>query len=172
MTIRTNAELQALFADNTVGAISPQDLRDFLDSVMGVYGSISIGDGSTAQALATATPEKMTEFLANGVANGMTPAYASNQITIVHDGVYHVSFNLSFEGTTGETFQFALRKDGVEVSPHMSFHRKTSAADVGSGGFADNLTLVAGEVLTVWVETDQAGSPVWVEAQLSAHRIG
>lgn len=34
-TVRSLAALQALFADNTNGDISPQDLRDFLVSVMG-----------------------------------------------------------------------------------------------------------------------------------------
>jgi hypothetical protein len=172
MTIRTNAQLQALLADNTAGDISPQDIRDFLDSVMGVYGSIGIGDGVAGQTLATDTPEKMTEWTHNGVANGMTPAFAADEITILHDGVYHVTFNVSFQGTTGETFQFVLRKDNVEVVPHISMHRKTSSADVGSGGIADNLTLVAGDVLSIWVESDAAGTPVWVESQLSAHRIG
>jgi hypothetical protein len=172
MTIRTHTALTALFADNITGDISPTDLRDFLDSIMGVYGSIGLGDGSTGQALASGVNEQMTEFLHDGVANGVTPAFGSNQITIDNAGVYAVSFNCSFEGVTGVIFQFELYKNGSAVVPHISAHRKTGNADVGSCGFTDNLTLAAADILTVWVEADGNGTPVWVESQFAVHRIG
>lgn len=49
-TPRTEAYLQSLFADNTTGAISPQDLRDFLVSVdmpFNVRNYGAVGDGVT-----------------------------------------------------------------------------------------------------------------------------
>ncbi len=52
-TVRTEAELLSLFADNSTGAISPQDLRDFVVSIgaliseKGVTGDVAItGDVS------------------------------------------------------------------------------------------------------------------------------
>lgn len=44
-TIRTKSALAGLFPDNVIGDISPQDLRDFLVSVM---GSMTITTVSTA----------------------------------------------------------------------------------------------------------------------------
>jgi hypothetical protein len=172
MTIRTHAALTSLFADNITGDISPQDLRDFLDSIMGVYGSINITGGSTGQALGSATPELMTEWTHDGVSNGSTPAFATDNITIDNAGVYEVNFACSFEGLTGSIFQFYLRKNGSLTSPAIGVHRKTGNTDVGACGFTGQLTLAAADILTVWVESSGVGSPVWIESNLAVKRIG
>ena len=172
MTIRTNAALQTLFADNTTGAISPQDLRDFLDSVMGVYGSILLTSGSTGQTVANGVPEKMTEWSSNGVNVGCTPAFGSNQITIDNAGVYEIAFQMSFDGVTGDTFQFTLYNNGSPVSPVLGCRRKTGTADVGSCSFIGQLTLAATDTLSIWVESDANGTPVWRDAQMTVKRIG
>jgi hypothetical protein len=172
MTIRTNAELQVLFADNITGDITPQDLRDFLDSIMGVYGGILLTDGATGQTLATDVPEVLTEWTSNGVSNGLTPGYVQNQIVIDTDGDYEVFFGVSFDGTTGETFGFHLYKNGSPLSTTLGCHRKTSSADVGSCSFSGHVTLVDGDILTVWIESDAAGTPVVREAQFLAKRLG
>jgi hypothetical protein len=172
MTIRTNAALQTLFADNTAGAISPQDLRDFLDSIMGVYGSIVLASGVTGQTLATDTPEQLTEWTADGLSNGMTPAFGSDQITIDNSGDYEVAFQASFDGTTGETFLFTLYKNGSPLSPILGCRRKTGTADVGSCSFIGQVALVATDILSIWIESDAAGTPVVRDAQLTVKRLG
>ena len=55
-TARTVSALQTLFADNTNGDISPQDLRDFLVSVMGRTKHVWVGAG--AFILTTGTPSR------------------------------------------------------------------------------------------------------------------
>jgi len=42
-TARTKAEILALMADNTVGAISPQDIRDMIVSMSAANGRVSMG---------------------------------------------------------------------------------------------------------------------------------
>ena len=170
MTIRTNAELQTLFADNITGAISPQDLRDFLDSIMGVYGSMVIQGGSTSQTFASGVPEVMTEWTADGLANGMTPAYASDKMTVVHTGIYKIDFFCSFAGNNPIVNQFELRVDNVATG--MQFDRKTTSSDVGSGAFSGIISLTAGEELTIWFTGDGASNFTAQEAALTAHRIG
>jgi hypothetical protein len=172
MTIKTHTELTALFANNITGDISPADLRDFLDSVLGVYGSINITGGSTGQVLASGVPELMTEWTHDGVANGVTPAFGTDNITVDNAGVYEVSFACSFEGVTGAIFQFYLRKNGSLASPSIGVHRKTGNTDVGACGFTGHLTLAAADILTIWVESDGNGTPVWIESNCAVKRIG
>lgn len=171
MTIRTKAELDALFADNTSGNISPQDLRDFLDTTMGGYGSISCHEGSTAQVLAAGVAEQLTEFTANGISNGTTPDYTGNDITIDYTGIYDIQFNVSFEGISTAVQDFLLYVDGAHpaLAPHSK--RKTANNDVGFCAFTGQLSLTAGEVLSIWIDSDTSGSIVLVESHFLVRRI-
>ncbi len=53
-TVRTIADLKALLANNTTGAISPQDLRDFLETFRQDHGEISM-DTPTATSVSVAS---------------------------------------------------------------------------------------------------------------------
>jgi hypothetical protein len=171
MTIRDKAELDALFADNSTGDISPQDLRDLVDSLMGVYGGLRMANNSTGQTVATNTPEVLTEWTSNAVSNGLTPDYTNDNVTIDYDGVYKLHFYVSFEGVTGDTFRFYIYKNGSITSPPIQCRRKTSSADVGSTSLGATMSLVDGDVLTVWVESDANGTPVFKDAALLLNRI-
>ena len=168
MTIRTYAELTTLFADNVTGAISPADLRDFLDSQR-VYGSIVIQGGSTAQTFVSTTPELLTEWTADGISNGVTPAFATDKITIDHTGIYSVNFFCSFAGANPVVNSFELRID--DVATGLQFDRKTTSTDIGSGSFSGIISLTAAEVLTVWGTLTGGTSITVQEAALVVHRI-
>ena len=170
MTKRTKAALDILFADNSAGAISPEDLRDFLDSIMGVYGSIVIEAGSTGQTIASGVAEQLTEWTADGISNGVTPAFATDQITINHDGDYEIFFQISFQGINGVVFKYTLYKNGSALPP--SCQRKTANTDVGSESFLCQIALVATDVLSIWVEGDGSGTFTAVETQFAVRRIG
>lgn len=169
-TKRTLPELQALLADNTAGDISPQDLRDMLVSIMGVYGSIVITAGVTGQTIASGVAEQMTEWTTDGISSGCTPAFASDQITIDNSGDYEIGFQCGFQGITNCTFEFTLYKNGVTAA--VGTQRKTSNADVGSCSFVCQITLAATDVLSIWVEGDQNGTFIVAESQLAVKRIG
>ena len=170
-TRRTRAEILALFADNSIGSISAQDLRDFVVTIMGGYASIKTVDGTTAQTGITATPVKLTTFAVNGTANGLTPDHTNDQITIDVDGVYFVECDVSFSGSSNSTFELHLRVDAVEKDE--GFHRKIgSGGDTGSAGFHGIVSLVAGEVLTTYIESTDGGTSVTPsDAVFSAHQI-
>jgi hypothetical protein len=169
MTIKTKAQLDTLFADNSTGAISEADLRDFVDSIMGVYGSIVFEANAVTQTVASGVPEQLTEWTGDGISNGTTPAYASDQITIDHTGIYQVSFQASFQGLATKIQEFELRVDGAVTG--VKCHRYTSAADVGSCSFTCQISLTAAAVLSIWVEVDGAGAITVEEAQFTVHRI-
>ena len=168
MAIKTYAELTTAFADNTTGLITPEDLRDFLDSQR-VYGSIVIQGGSTAQTFTSGVPEVMTEWTADGISNGVTPAFATDKITIDNTGIYAVNFFCSFAGNNPIINEFELRVD--DVATGIQFNRKTTSSDVGSGSFNGIISLTAAEVLTVWFTGNGASNFTANEAALVVHRI-
>lgn len=172
-TIRTKAELLALLADNTTGDITPQDIRDMLVSLMGVYGGIKIVDGITAQSGITPTPETLTGWEVNSPSNGVSPDYSTGQITVDHDGVYLVTAQVSFSGTLNTTFTVHVRIDGVEQDEGL--HRKMgTGGDVGSASLMAIISLSEGNVLTLYVQSDAGGgaSMTPVDAQFMITRIG
>lgn len=169
-TPRTRAALQALFPDNTGGDISPQDQRDFLVSALGGYGGLYVQGGVTAQATTTSFA-KLTAFAADMVADDTTPAHATDDITILTDGVYEVTFNLSFSGTGTAIFEAAVGVDGVEQVVIEAIRKMGATGDVGSMGAGGLLSLTAAEVVTVLIKSDGTDSLTVQDAQLRVKRV-
>jgi hypothetical protein len=174
---RTTAALQALFADNHAGAISAQDLRDFLVTALGGYAMIYVADGSTAQTV-TDTAAKLTAFAANGPSLGATPAHASDQITIGTTGVYWVEFSADVvsDAEVAAEHTFALYANGAAAGG-----LKSDCPAVDSTrhvGFAGPVSLSAGDIITVYVGYRAGlGGPASVDvttaqARLAVKRIG
>jgi hypothetical protein len=170
-TQRTLTALQTLLADNTVGAISPQDLRDLLVSALGGYTNISLQDGATPQTIGT-TPAVLSGFTTDGAASGCTPLHSSNVITVLVAGDYEVRFAASFSGTASRTPQFRLRKGGVEVSGVGGRVKLNASGDVTSLAFSGQLTCAANDQLTVYAEADvDSTSLTLVDANFSVKRL-
>ena len=170
-TIRTKTALLSLLADNTAGDISTQDVRDMLVSVFGVYGSIYLKDGSTAQTSIGTTPAKMTGFAADGVSAGTTPDHTNDQITVGTDGVYAIFFQNSFSGTVSADFTFFIRIGGAE-SIYGVRRKLGTGGDVGSVSMLGLLSLSASDVITVYVEAVSDGREMTpIQAQLLVIKI-
>lgn len=171
-TIRTLTALLNLLADNTTGDISPQDIRDMLVTVHGVYGGIYVADGATPQTGIDTTPTKITGWTNNTASAGTTPDQANNQIAVGTDGVYLIWASVGFSGSNNTTFEGHLRINDVES--YAGFHRKLSASgDVGSASFVSLLILSADDVLSIYVESDAGGgaSMTPVDTQFIVFRV-
>lgn len=171
-TAKSVSALQALLADNEAGDISPQDVRDFLVSALGVYGSISCFEAVTQQ-VNPDTGAKLTCFTANGNSNGTTPDHTNDQITIGIAGNYDIAFQASFSGTISSEMRFRLRIDDVEQS-YGCTRKLGTGGDIGSASFfAPGVTLALNEVVTVYVEADGATDDLTVaDAQFTVHMVG
>ena len=123
------------------------------------YGGIYSIDSSIAIATIGTTAKKYAAFDTDMPANGVTPAHASDNITISTAGDYYVVFQTTFKTTTsGDAgiYQFKLRIDDVEDG--YGCHREMSGSnDTGSCSFIGVVTLAANEVITIYVESDEAG---------------
>ena len=173
-TVRTLAQLQALLADNETGNISPQDLRDFLVSALGVYGGISIDEGVDIQTPGT-SPEKIDQFTANLPAVGLTPDHAQDRITVDagSDGMYLIAAQVSFSGTNNAGFHVYIYKNGATTGP-FAFHRKLGAGgDIGSASILGLVSLVEADFIELWVAAE-TGTPNFTveDSQLVMVRIG
>jgi len=172
-TVRTRTAVLALLADNSTRAISPQDLRDAIVSVAGVYGMISTQDGSTAQDNVADTFEKLTNWTHDGLAVGLTPAFGSGSITVDTgaDGIYLAAFQVSFSGAAVAIYSFHLHKNTSDTL--LGAHRKTGTVDVGSASGFGLLSLAAGDEVSVYVQTDNGGgvSLTVADAQLALLRV-
>ena len=155
-TDRAKSVLITLLADNTSGDISPQDVRDWLESASS-YAAIYVHDGATAQTLTTGgTAEKMSGFATDGPENNVDAQAASDQIVLpAYAATYEVSFSIAFNGDGGgggRTYQFHLN-DGAEVA-QCAVTRATSSTDTGSSAFMCLYTASGSETLSVYAECD------------------
>jgi hypothetical protein len=120
-----------------------------------MYGSIRTKDASTAQEDITTTPELLTGFTANGEYSGITPAYGSSTLTVGYGAEYGVGFRIDATGTASQTFKFNVRVNAVEsvIQCQLPFN---ATPDPEHTMMFDYLDLDADDVLTVYVESDDA----------------
>jgi hypothetical protein len=158
-TPRTRTDLLTILADNITGDISPQDIRDMLVSIFGVWSAIYVAEGSTPQSGITTTPVKLTGFTTNiAGSGGMTPDHTDDSIEIELDGDYLVISAIAFSGSINQGFEIHVAVDGVETP--FGTHRKLGpSGDEGSAIILAPLTgLVAAEKITLQANTTPSGT--------------
>lgn len=122
------------------------------------YGGIRVANGVTAQTGITTTPVLLTAFTTNAPASALiTPDQANDNITVNHTGTYFITFGTAFSGTGNSVVQMHVRVDAAETD--IGFIRKLGAGgDSGAAHCSGILALTTGAVVTIYVETDNAGA--------------
>lgn len=174
-TARSRTDILTLFADNAIGAISEQDLRDYVVSTLGEFAEMRIIGGSTSQVV-SATPTKMTGWAEDGLNVGPTPAFGSNEITINTAGVYRVDVDVDFSGTNSKTYLVAVYNDvgaGYVDAGLARLNRKLgTGGDVGSGRMHGHISLDPTDKVCAFVwSTDGGTAFVPHEATISIKRV-
>lgn len=151
-TIRSRSDILTLFADNTSGSITPQDLRDSVVSEA-VHGVMYISNNTaTTQSLTASTPV-VINWLSESVYNGVTlDATTNDRITVSTAGKYLIACQVSMTSSSAATFEYHARVNGAASWP--GFHRKVPINDVGSGMFLGVLDLSANDYVDIEVESD------------------
>lgn len=148
-TIRTLAALNALFADNTSGVISPQDIRDLVVSML---PHAEIGSGAKAS-ITLGTGYQAMDFTVAGVsAYGLTVSTADKRIEAIPcDGKYRINLEVAFRGAQNQTYDFTVFRnpDGApEQLTRLNIQaRPTAAADIRSLVVSAYVSLSAGDKL-------------------------
>jgi hypothetical protein len=174
-TERTLAALQAMFADNTAGNISPQDIRDMLVSVLGGYGEISDAGSTSISGTIGTSPSKLEVFDTDGPADGsnVTPNQANDRIDVAVAGVYEVHCTMESSSATDlEVFTFEVFDDGVATGIRHSI--ASSGGDLKeSVQLHGLLDIGASSQIDVRVNTISAGRSLTVSSpRLWLKRVG
>jgi len=158
-TKRTKAQLMTLYADNVSGAISPQDLRDLVESAYPDFIAISFADSSEVISLTQSTwarieNEDSTLFLSRK-ANGLS--LAGDSIVVAATGTYLLMATISFEADTADVYEIAFGVNSI-VDTTFKGGRKTINADVGSVPLLAVIDLTAGEGVSLWIQNTANGN--------------
>lgn len=180
-TERLTTDIQTLLADNSDGAISPQDMRDTVASALGGYCGMVLtiaGAGAVLSSVAQ-TPVKITEYNAKPAQSvdvntaGTTGDIAAGTLTIGADGYYFISFFSSFSlSQNNKTVHFQPFIDDVvglvEVDRFVG-----TGTDVGVVAMNAVVSYTAGQVVDVRVFIDSGTANVTFEALgFSIFRVG
>ena len=177
MTIKSKSaldtQLTTNLANNSTGSITPALLRqvvqDLQDTVLGVYGAISVAGGSAAQGLTTSYA-KLTGFAANGLSSGMTPDHTNDQITVLTAGDVEVEINLQGSGSGAGTFTFAPGLNGTESSVYQGAHTCTGT-ETWSVKVLALITCAANDIITVRGKASASLNFTPANAQLVVRRV-
>lgn len=125
------------------------------------YGGICSKDSSIAISTIGTTPQELAGFDAAMPSNNTTPAHATDDITIISGGDYYVSFSLTLAtAAVGDAgiYQFHLRVNGAESTNYATRIEMSGSNDTANVGFSGATTLIAADVLTIWVESDEGAN--------------
>lgn len=162
-TVRTLAALQALLADNTTQNISPQDVRDMLVSILGVYGGLKTTAGSTPLAPGP-TPVILAPWSGTLVNDDITVNGTTGVITLTTAGDYMVLWNVSltFTTLTDATVRVELFQEGSGTGNIMDQNMVINTL-WGIGG-STIITAAAADEIDLRVSVPAAGTNTDVAA--------
>lgn len=158
-TARSLSALQALLPDNTSQDISPQDIRDFLVSVLDLQAGLQ----DTGSRTVTSTDAGATNFgvahltgIAALAANtsGFSVTTSSGVVTAPVTGVYQITWQMQFSGIDTGEFTFSMYLDGSPISG-WSWSYDLAAASVKRWiNFTAPLDITANSDIQVYHEAD------------------
>lgn len=143
------------------------------------YGEIFVKNSAVVISTSSGALLKVTAFDTNGVSLNMTPDHTNNHIEVNVNGTYMVMCSIAVENTVGNahTVEVSMFKDNGSVEfPNIHAHRSLAAVanEKGSISISGIVTLIAGEVVDMWVisNTGTSRDIIISDITLSLRRIG
>lgn len=170
-TIRSLSDLNNLFADNTQGVISPQDIRDLMVSLM-VHGEI--GSGAKTAITINGTFAVLDFTLAGVVGRGITADTVNKRLSGVPVVLKpQIDFELDFNGATNTTYEAAVFVNGVQNLRLTAQDRIVSAAQIGHIRMSSSIQVQAGDFIDARIRS-LSGTPTFtlLRGVLRLRRIG
>lgn len=172
-TQRDTASILALYADNTSGLISPQDLRDGIVSILGAYGGLR-ADGSAAQMTGlNSTPTKVTSFTHTLASDGtvVVASAANDNVTPSITATYEIHGELSFIGSASVIYTLEIYIGGVASGIRAQVAQLGTGAEVAAS-FSGVASIAAAQAVEMRVSCSTASSVLTARAgQLWLKRV-
>ena len=159
MTIRSKAELTTLFADNSNGDISAQDLRDFLDSVNGSFGGMYVSSAAATTSMPLSSPVKAAGTTTATSLQNFT--HADNRLTYTGptDIHAHIACSASFTSNKNDSIVGVyIAKNGIAL-PAPGLRTIANGADIGSTAVHGDSVLSTNDYIEVFVSINAVSSP-------------
>jgi hypothetical protein len=132
-TIRSLSELNALFADNGQGNITPQDIRDLMVSMM-VHGEI--GSGPKASITLVNGWNALDLDVAGAVGRGLTIDTTNKVISAVPVIMKAwIDCEVWFKGTNGQNYDFAVWRNPSGTPDRLTRLDRTVRVSSATGTF-------------------------------------
>ncbi len=165
-TVRSIAELQALFADNVAGDISPQDLRDFLLSSAPAHGTISI---LSAAPTTIATPGTYVKMAGTTVLSADATGFdMSEDGRLRFIGVsprhLHIAVTVAMSSSgPNNIIGLKVAKNGVLLDNSITRRFLATGNDVGSTALHADIPAAANDYLEIFVTNETNTDTVTIE---------
>ena len=164
-TKRSLAEILTLFADNTSGAISAQDLRDMVVTIEPDHGEIHVTSAS-----ATTVSDTTSYFDAAGTysldSGDDWDMNTNGQLRYTGTPDRYAEITVSFSITAAsnnQTLHFRIAKNGTSIAASDTQRKVGTGADVGSGGCHGSTTVSTNDYITLEVRNETSASDVTFE---------
>lgn len=167
-TQRSAAELAALLADNTSGAITPQMLRDFLESAHPSHGGLHFTDPGVPTTIAqqsTFVPVANTGDVLNIPHRFDQPVTGRLRYTgrvATHSRIMFTG-SISSPAANNQICRLAIALNGVPQTPSITRTKLGSAGDTQAIALSLELELNPNDYLEVWISNDSSASNLTVE---------
>jgi hypothetical protein len=169
-TQRSLAALMALLANNTTGDISPQDVRDLVETVRMKSGSLYVPEAAAAAIVIPDTINYVEmsapAWTLNAGADGFDETAGNGRLTYkgVADAMLHVACTISLTAASNnQVFHVMLAKNGTpDVSSEVIFKIGTGA-DAASTALHLVVQVALGDYLSVFIRNTTSASNARLE---------
>jgi len=174
MALITKTDLLALLPDNITGEISPADVREIVNNVLGGYGGMVHSESGVGTQTISTTFVKVQQWEFATPSNGIVADVSgvnSGTITVPVDGDYEVHYDLDFIGSPN-LYHLHLYKNDELIHPQIGTSVK-GAADPVNVSFNTIVTLSADDELSIYINCAATNKLFDIEhGQLLVKRIG
>lgn len=123
-----------------------------------VYGELSAVGPGTTQTNINQNYKKIDQFDTVSSENGITANLGQNKFTVDEDGVYNISFSLSYTGDAGQIFQVAIHVNNTLVANGVTSRTINSGTDIGNVGTSIVQPLSINDDVELRVKTTLVGN--------------
>lgn len=168
MTIKTLDELNTDFEDNQTRGITAAKIRDLLDSLVAVGGTMF---GNDVPMALTGGWQPFEWFEQSIDTKGLTEDLTQGHFTIGAgaNGVYAVDTTVALSSNQPGTLSLAITKNG-QLTPYR-VSRDVAANDTGSVSITATGTLAAGDTVGLAIDASGAATVQLEFAQFRAFRL-